>query len=68
MNCYQASNKATQTKFAVYRHHFFPFSMRASGHYSLFIVHFLYHCEPRPPLKGRGLPLTGSAKVEGHAC
>ena len=42
--------------------------MRASGHYSLFIVHFLYHCEPRPSLKGRGLPLTGNAKVKGHAC
>ena len=46
----------------------FPFSMRASGHYSLFSVHFLYHCEPRPSLKGRGLPLTGNAKVKGHAC
>ena len=43
------------------------FSIFHAGERSLFIVHFLYHCEPRPSLKGRGLPLTGNAKVKGHA-
>ena len=46
------------------------FSIFHAGERSLFIIHchFLYHCEPRPSLKGRGLPLTGNAKVKGHAC
>ena len=49
------------------------FSIFHAGERSLFIIHcpfFFNHCEPRPSLKGRGLPLTGAgnAKVKGHAC
>ena len=44
------------------------FSIFHAGERSLFIIHFLYHFEPRPSLKGRGFPLMGNAKVKGHAC
>ena len=44
------------------------FSIFHAGEQSLFIIHCPFSYEPRPSLKGRGLPLTGNAKVKGHAC